>query len=127
MGRRPKTKTNRLSATTKRNAAKRRKKPLTAKQAAVLDAIKTAIRTRSMPPTQLEILELIGHPKSAGVTAALRALEAKSYIKRVPRLARGIQLVTGRRKTATGADEPAKRDRNEGRETPDQINDKAVT
>jgi repressor LexA len=67
--------------------------PLTDRQAAVLDFIRTEVELEGRPPTLDEIGARFGLASSNGVRRHLTALEKKGYIERKPGLARGLRLV----------------------------------
>lgn len=70
------------------NMAKR----ITETQKKILDFIIDTIVSKQIPPTLAEIARHFGYKNRATVQQHLRALEQKGYIKRNPKLARGIEL-----------------------------------
>ncbi len=70
------------------NMAKR----ITETQKKILDFIIDTIVSKQIPPTLAEIARHFGYRNRATVQQHLRALEQKGYIKRNPKLARGIEL-----------------------------------
>ncbi len=69
------------------------RKPLTARQQAIMNFVAEAIRHRGAPPTIREIMEEFGISSTNGVRSTLAALERKGHIRRHARLSRGIELV----------------------------------
>lgn len=67
-------------------------KQLTEIQRRILDFIIDTIAVKNLPPTLAEIARHFGYKNRATVQQHLRALEQKGYIKRNPKLARGIEL-----------------------------------
>jgi SOS-response transcriptional repressor LexA len=74
-------------------------RPLTARQASILDYLRAFIAENGHPPTLREIGRHFGIKSSNGVHDNLRALERKGYIAIAPEKARGIVLLD----PATGA------------------------
>lgn len=70
-----------------------RPRPLTERQRMVLDAIAESTDGGGRPPTLREIGAKLGITSTNGVRDHLEALEAKGYIRRDARSARGIHLV----------------------------------
>ncbi|MFW6107181.1 MAG: transcriptional repressor LexA [bacterium] len=66
--------------------------PLTQRQAAVLEFIRTQIAREGRPPTLDEIGARFGIASSFGVRRHLTALEKKGYIERDAHAARGLRL-----------------------------------
>jgi len=67
-------------------------KHLTETQKRILDYIIDIIATKQIPPTLAEIARHFGYKNRSTVQQHLRALEQKGYIKRNPKLSRGIEL-----------------------------------
>ncbi|MCX7611837.1 MAG: transcriptional repressor LexA [Ignavibacterium sp.] len=67
-------------------------KQLTQTQKKILDYIVDTIVSKQIPPTLAEIARHFGYKNRATVQQHLRAIEQKGYIKRNPKLARGIEL-----------------------------------
>jgi repressor LexA len=65
---------------------------LTARQREVLACITHHMRQRNCPPTIRELASELGISSTNGVRDHLRALMEKGFIRRSPRLARGIEL-----------------------------------
>lgn len=68
-------------------------KPLTARQAEVLEFIREEIKTRGLPPTIAEIGRALGVSSPNGVRDHLRALARKGAIELLPAISRGIRLI----------------------------------
>lgn len=67
-------------------------KQLTEIQRRILDYIIDMIATKQIPPTLAEIARHFGYKNRATVQQHLKSLEQKGFIKRNPKLARGIEL-----------------------------------
>jgi len=67
-------------------------KHLTETQKRILDYIIDIIATKQIPPTLAEIARHFGYKNRSTVQQHLQALEQKGYIKRNPKLSRGIEL-----------------------------------
>jgi repressor LexA len=67
-------------------------KHLTETQKRILDYIIDIIATKQIPPTLAEIARHFGYKNRSTVQHHLQALEQKGYIKRNPKLSRGIEL-----------------------------------
>ncbi len=67
-------------------------KELTEKQKRILDYIIDRRVDAGMPPTLAELAEHFGYRNRATVQQHLQALEKKGYLKRNPKLSRGIEL-----------------------------------
>jgi repressor LexA len=67
-------------------------KHLTETQKRILDYIIDMITTKQIPPTLAEIARHFGYKNRSTVQQHLQALEQKGYIKRNPKLSRGIEL-----------------------------------
>jgi len=68
-------------------------RPLTMRQAFVLNAIAEYIRSEGMPPTLREIGDRTGIRSTNGVNDHLRALEKWGYIERRSKKARAIRII----------------------------------
>jgi len=66
--------------------------PLTARQARVLEIIRSETEARGFPPSIREIAERMGIKSPNGVKCHLDALAAKGYIDTDPGVSRGIRL-----------------------------------
>lgn len=69
------------------------KKPLTERQEEVFEFIRKRSEETRLPPTVREIGEQFHISSTNGVRSILGALIKKGYIKRSPRLSRGIELI----------------------------------
>jgi repressor LexA len=67
--------------------------PITARQKRVLDYIKGYFQHRGEAPTIAEIGKEFGMSSSASVHHVVSTLEREGFIKRIPNVSRGIQLV----------------------------------
>jgi len=67
-------------------------RPLTARQAAILEFIKEHLRVHAYPPTLREIGARFGIRSTNGVNDHLRALERKGYISREDMKSRAIHV-----------------------------------
>src|ERR1041385_1442584 len=79
---------------------KRRSMPITARQKRVLDYIKGYFQHRGEAPTIAEIGKEFGMSSSASVHHVVSTLEREGFIRRIPNVSRGIQLIE---EGATGA------------------------
>ena len=68
---------------------------LTDRQREVLAAIEQYIRAYGYPPSFRELGALMGVTSTNAVEDVLAALERRGYIRRTPRIARGIVIVKG--------------------------------
>lgn len=66
--------------------------PLTDRQRAVLEVIRTSVSDRGYPPSQREIGAAVGLSSNSSVTHQLRVLERKGYLRRDPTLPRAITI-----------------------------------
>ncbi|MFC1585947.1 transcriptional repressor LexA [Fibrobacterota bacterium] len=71
------------------------KKPLTKRQGEVFDYIKYCLENRGRPPTVREIGLRFQITSTNGVRSILSALIKKKYIKRTPKVSRGIDVISG--------------------------------
>ncbi len=67
-------------------------KPLTARQAEILQLIKTNITDTGMPPTRAEIAKTLGFKSPNAAEEHLKALARKGAIEIIPGTSRGIRL-----------------------------------
>lgn len=67
--------------------------PLTPRQAALLDAIRSYVDTTGIPPTVAELGRMAGISSTSVVCYNLDALEGRGLIRRTPGIARSIVLV----------------------------------
>jgi repressor LexA len=68
-------------------------KPLTARQAATLEAIRTLVRANRRPPTIREVCTALDITSVNGLAGHLKALQRHGLIERQGRMSRGIRLV----------------------------------
>ena len=68
------------------------KKELTEIQKSILNFLIDQIKGKGIPPTLAEIANHFGYRNRATVQQHLRAIEKKGYIKKNPKLSRGIEL-----------------------------------
>ncbi|WP_213611737.1 transcriptional repressor LexA [Pseudoalteromonas sp.] len=68
-------------------------RPLTKRQAQILELIKVFIKDTGMPPTRAEIAQTLGFKSANASEEHLKALAKKGVIKMKPGASRGIQLV----------------------------------
>ncbi len=73
-------------------------KPLTPRQAQILDFIRETVHSSGIPPTIAEIAEAMGVTSPNGIRGHLQALERKGAIDLIPHASRGIRL-RGRKRT----------------------------
>ena len=69
------------------------RKPLTARQRTILEAISTSISTHGYPPSMREIGDVVGLSSLSSVTHQLSRLEALGYIRRDPKRPRAIEVL----------------------------------
>ena len=69
------------------------KKALTDRQKEIYDYIRSCTEKEKMPPTVREIGDKFGISSTNGVRSILAALIKKGYIRRAPRLSRGIEIL----------------------------------
>jgi repressor LexA len=67
--------------------------PVTARQRHVYEFISSYLETNNQPPTIAEIGKQFQMTSSASVHSILSALEREGFIKRIPNVSRGIELV----------------------------------
>jgi len=65
---------------------------LTARQRAILDAIRDSVERRGYPPSILEICDAAGLASTSSVAHQLRALERKGYLRRDPNRPRAVDV-----------------------------------
>ncbi|MCZ7608554.1 MAG: transcriptional repressor LexA [Ignavibacterium sp.] len=68
------------------------KKELTEIQKNILDFLIDQIKGKGIPPTLADIANYFGYSNRATVQQHLKAIEKKGYIKKNPKLSRGIEL-----------------------------------
>lgn len=69
------------------------KKDITPVQKSILDFILQKKQQKGFPPSMAEIAEHFGYSTRATVQQHLEALEKKGFIKRNPRISRGIEII----------------------------------
>lgn len=67
-------------------------RPLTARQAEILDLIRESISSTGMPPTRAEIAKRLGFRSANAAEDHLKALAKKGHIEILPGTSRGIKL-----------------------------------
>lgn len=67
-------------------------RPLTPRQAEILELIKHNISDTGMPPTRAEIAKRLGFKSANAAEEHLKALAKKGYIEMIPGTSRGIRL-----------------------------------
>ncbi|HKV74624.1 MAG TPA: MarR family transcriptional regulator [Gemmatimonadales bacterium] len=70
----------------------KRKRPLTTKQAAVLEYVESCIQLKGKAPTIEEIRRHLGLRAASTVSQHLEQLTAKGWLERAPHAARGLML-----------------------------------
>ncbi|ATC96113.1 transcriptional repressor LexA [Pseudoalteromonas tunicata] len=68
-------------------------RPLTSRQAQILELIKVFIKDTGMPPTRAEIANTLGFKSANAAEEHLKALAKKGFIEMVPGASRGLKLV----------------------------------
>ncbi|OUL59714.1 transcriptional repressor LexA [Pseudoalteromonas ulvae] len=68
-------------------------RPLTNRQAQILELIKVFIKDTGMPPTRAEIANTLGFKSANAAEEHLKALSKKGFIEMVPGASRGLRLV----------------------------------
>lgn len=68
-------------------------KPLTARQAQILELIKQHIADSGLPPTRAEIAKQLGFKSANAAEEHLKALAKKGAIEMIPGTSRGIRLI----------------------------------
>ena len=77
-------------------------RPLTKRQAQILELIKVFIKDTGMPPTRAEIASTLGFKSANAAEEHLKALAKKGVIEMVPGASRGIRLVDDHSDDDTG-------------------------
>ena len=70
-------------------------KPLTARQAEVLQLIRDFVQSTGFPPTRADIAQVLGFKSANAAEDHLKALARKGYIELLPGTSRGIRLAEG--------------------------------
>jgi repressor LexA len=76
---------------------------LTARQRAILEAIRDSVERRGYPPSIREICEAAGLASTSSVAHQLRALERKGYLRRDPNRPRAVDVRRADAASATSA------------------------
>src|SRR6188768_3560632 len=71
----------------------RRRKSLSAKQLAILDAIQRSVSSRGYPPSMREIGDAVGLSSLSSVTHQLNQLELSGYLRRDPNRPRAMEVL----------------------------------
>jgi len=70
-------------------------RPLTARQAEVLQLIRDFVQSTGFPPTRADIAQVLGFKSANAAEDHLKALARKEYIELLPGASRGIRLAEG--------------------------------
>ena len=70
-------------------------KPLTARQAEILQLIRDFVQSTGFPPTRADIAQVLGFKSANAAEDHLKALARKGYIELLPGTSRGIRLAEG--------------------------------
>lgn len=70
-------------------------RPLTPRQAEILNLIKQRIQETGMPPTRAEIADTLGFRSPNAAEEHLKALAKKGVIEMLPGMSRGIRVIDG--------------------------------
>ncbi len=70
-------------------------RPLTARQAEILQLIRDFVQSTGFPPTRADIAQVLGFKSANAAEDHLRALERKGYVELLPGASRGIRLAEG--------------------------------
>ncbi len=81
------------SATQQGNSPTRRRKNLSEKQRAVLEAIQLSVQQRGYPPSMREIGDSVGLSSLSSVTHQLNQLELSGYLRRDPNRPRALEVL----------------------------------
>ena len=81
----------------------RRRKSLSDKQLAILDAIQRSVSTRGYPPSMREIGDAVGLASLSSVTHQLNQLELSGYLRRDPNRPRALEVLIGLPQSEDGA------------------------
>jgi repressor LexA len=84
--------------------ATRRRKSLSDKQRAILEAIQRSVTTRGYPPSMREIGDAVGLSSLSSVTHQLGQLELSGYLRRDPNRPRAIEILIDLQPTEVTAD-----------------------
>lgn len=84
-------------------AGTRRRKSLSEKQLAILDAIQRSVASRGYPPSMREIGDAVGLSSLSSVTHQLNQLELSGYLRRDPNRPRALEVLIDVPRTDSGA------------------------
>ncbi len=70
-------------------------RPLTARQAEVLQLVRDFVQSTGFPPTRADIAQVLGFKSANAAEDHLKALARKGYIELLPGASRGIRLAEG--------------------------------
>ncbi|MET3768430.1 repressor LexA [Marisediminicola sp. UYEF4] len=89
-------------------AGTRRRKSLSEKQLAILDAIQRSVASRGYPPSMREIGDAVGLSSLSSVTHQLNQLELSGYLRRDPNRPRALEVLIDlpRAESGTVSDSP---------------------
>ena len=73
----------------------RRRRTLSGKQQAILEAIQRSVATRGYPPSMREIGDEVGLASLSSVTHQLKQLELAGYLRRDPKRPRALEVMIG--------------------------------
>jgi repressor LexA len=76
-------------------AGTRRRRTLSPKQQAILEAIQRSVASRGYPPSMREIGDAVGLASLSSVTHQLKQLELSGYLRRDPKRPRAIEVMIG--------------------------------
>ncbi|GAB3144223.1 transcriptional repressor LexA [Marisediminicola antarctica] len=83
-------------------AGTRRRKSLSEKQLAILDAIQRSVASRGYPPSMREIGDAVGLSSLSSVTHQLNQLELSGYLRRDPNRPRALEVLIDLPRTDSG-------------------------
>lgn len=82
-----------IDRTPESGSRRRRTKPLTAKQTAILEVIQRSVADRGYPPSMREIGDGVGLSSLSSVTHQLNQLELAGYLRRDPNRPRALEVL----------------------------------
>jgi repressor LexA len=80
---------------TNSEAGTRRRRTLSPKQQAILEAIQRSVASRGYPPSMREIGDAVGLASLSSVTHQLKQLELSGYLRRDPKRPRALEVMIG--------------------------------
>jgi len=92
------------ASTRSERPATRRRKSLSDKQRAILEAIQRSVTTRGYPPSMREIGDAVGLSSLSSVTHQLGQLELSGYLRRDPNRPRAIEILIDLQPAEVSAD-----------------------